>query len=98
MISAPALERLWRRGQHGWPARYPLAQAPNPPLLFAFAGWLVAAATDGDVHDLGRGVFLAGLAAWAWLELTDGVNLARRAFGAAGLVFVVTEIAAALGR
>ncbi len=37
------------------------------------------------------------LAAWAWLELTDGVNLFRRALGAAVLVGLVLRIGAALG-
>lgn len=94
---APGLEELWRRGQGGWPARYPLVQAPNAPLLFALAGWLTAAATDGDVHAFARAAFYAGLAAWAWEELTDGVNLVRRALGAAGLVYVVIKVGEALG-
>ena len=38
-----------------------------------------------------------GLAAWAWEELTSGVNWARRALGAAGLVYVVIKVGAALG-
>ena len=72
-------------------------QLPNAPLLVALAGWLVAALTDGSVHAYARGVFYAGLAAWAWGELTDGANWARRALGAAGLVFVVIKVGAALG-
>ena len=28
---------LWRRGQHGWPERFPLVQVPNAPLLVALA-------------------------------------------------------------
>jgi hypothetical protein len=91
------LGQLWRRGQRGWPARYPLVQAPNAPLLFAFAGWATAAATDGDVHAYARAAFYAGLAAWAWEELTDGVNLVRRALGAAGVVYVVVKVGEALG-
>jgi hypothetical protein len=54
----------------------------------------VAGGTAGDV---GRAVFYTGLAAWAWLELTDGANLFRRVIGAGGLVFVVVRIAQALG-
>lgn len=97
MSTKQTLGELWRRGQHGWPARYPLAQLPNPPLLVAAGGWLVAALTDGSTHDHARAVFYAGLAVWAWQELTDGVNLVRRGFGAAGLVYVVAEVGAALG-
>ena len=91
------LGELWRRGQHGWPARYPLAQFPNAPLLVAFAGWLAAEATDGSAHAYARAVFYAGLTVWAWEELTDGVNLFRRALGAGGLVYVVVEVGQALG-
>ena len=88
---------LWRRGQHGWPERYPLAQFPNAPLLVAFGGWLVAEATDGSAHAYARAVYYAGLTVWAWEELSDGVNLFRRALGAGGLVYVVVEVGQALG-
>jgi hypothetical protein len=33
-----------KRAQHGWPARFPVVQLPNAPLLVALFGWLVAAA------------------------------------------------------
>lgn len=84
---------LWRRGQEGWPRSFPLAQFPNPPLLIAFAGWLVAALTDGEAHDLGRAVFTIGLGIWAWLEATAGVNWLRRVIGAGALVSVVVGLA-----
>jgi hypothetical protein len=87
------LPELWRRGQRGWPARSPLVQFPNPPLLVAIGGWLVGAATGGTVHDYARAVFLVGLAVWAWLELVDGANPVRRALGAAGLAAVIVRIA-----
>ena len=96
IVRAIAPSMLSRRGRGGWPARFPLLQPPNAPLLVALAGWLVAALSDGVVHDYARATFYAGLAAWAWKELEDGVNWARRALGAAGLVFVVVKIAEAL--
>ena len=88
---------LWRRGQRGWPAAFPLAQFPNAPLLVALGGWLVAAMTGGAAHAYARAVFYAGIAAWAWAELTGGVNWARRALGAGGLVYVVVKLGASLG-
>lgn len=88
---------LWRRGQHGWPASYPLVQAPNPPLLAAGAASVLGVLTDGAAHDYARAAFYAGLSAWAWLELTDGANAARRTLGAAGLAYVVVRLGAALG-
>ncbi len=66
------------------------------PLLLAFGGWLVAALTDGSVHDYARGVFYAALAAWAWEETTGGANAVRRGLGAAGFVYVVVKVGEAL--
>ena len=70
-------------------------QLPNAPLLVALGGWLVAAVSGGLVHDCARATFYAGLAAWAWKELEDGVNWVRRGLGAAGLLFVVARLAEA---
>src|SRR3954449_8456590 len=92
-----ALANLWRRGQRGWPATFPVAQLPNAPLLLALAGLLVAALASGSVHDYARGAFYAGLAAWAWEELAGGVNWLRRVLGLAGLVYVVVKLGALLG-
>ena len=86
-----------RRGKRGWPASFPVAQLPNVPLSVALGGLLVAAVTDGSVHACARAVFYAGLAAWAWEELVGGVNWVRRAIGAAGLVYVVAKVGAAIG-
>jgi len=88
---------LWRRGQHGWPASYPVAQLPNAPLLVALGGWLLAALTDGPARAYGRATFYTGLAAWAWEELTDGANPVRRAMGATGLGYVIVKLSDALG-
>jgi len=80
-----------------WPASFPVVQFPNAPLLVALGGWLVALPTHGTVHDYARAVFYVGLTAWAWAELTEGVNWLRRLLGVAGLVFVIVQVAAALG-
>ncbi|HWX97134.1 MAG TPA: hypothetical protein VNZ01_09825 [Solirubrobacteraceae bacterium] len=87
---------LWRRGQVGWPRRFPIAQFPNPPLLAAFAGLGLAAATSGTAHDVGRAVFTVGLAVWAWQELVSGVNWFRRLLGAGALVWLVVGLAGEL--
>ena len=91
------LAARWRRGQRGWPAGFPLVQFPNAPLIAALGGWLVAALTHGSVHAYARAAFYAGLAAWGLGELTSGINLARRAMGAAGLLYAVVKVADALG-
>ena len=72
-------------------------QLPNPPLIGAFAALLVSAVTGGSVHDYAHGAFYALLAAWAWLELTGGVNAVRRIAGAVGLVYVAIKVGEALG-
>jgi hypothetical protein len=82
---------LWGRGQAGWPRRYPIAQFPNPPLLLAAAGWGLAAATGGTPHDVGRAVFILGLAVWALEEMVGGVNWFRRLLGVAALVWIVAS-------
>jgi hypothetical protein len=85
-----------RRGQRGWPARFPIAQWPNAPLSVALGGRAIAVMTDGSVHAYARAAFYAGLAPWAWEELVSGVNWVRRALGAAGLIYVVGKLIAAL--
>ena len=97
MSTAATLAEQWRRAQHGWPARFPLVQAPNAPLLVALGGGLTAAVTDGSAHAYGRAVLYAGLSVWAWEEMTGGVNWARRLLGAAGAVYVVARVGSALG-
>lgn len=87
----------WRRGQHGWPAAYPVAQFPNAPLLFALSASIVAALTVGTLHAYARAAFYAGLAAWAWAELADGDNAVRRALGASGLLYVIMKVGLAFG-
>ena len=96
MSATANMRDSWRRGQRGWPARFPLAQLPNAPLLVALGGQFVAVMTDGSVHAYARAAFYAGLTAWAWEELLSGVNWVRRALGAGALIYVVDQVAAAL--
>ncbi len=67
---------------------------PNPPLAFALVGlvlgWILSSGSTG--YALARAVFYVGLAVWAWLELSDGVNGFRRVLGAGGLVFVLFSL------
>jgi hypothetical protein len=90
------MAELWRRLQRGWPSRFPIVQFPNPPLLLAFGGWGLAAATGGTAHDIGRAVFIIGLGVWAWAEMVSGVNWLRRLLGAGALVWLVAALAGEL--
>jgi hypothetical protein len=85
------LVEWWRRGQAGWPRRFPVAQFPNAPLLLALAGQRVAGVGDADgvVRAAGRSVFMFGLGVWGWQEASEGVNWFRRLLGVGGLCWVV---------
>jgi len=92
-MSAVTIAELWRRGQVGWPPRFPIAQFPNPPLLLAFAGWGLAAAAGGTAHDVGRAIFTLGLAVWALQEAVGGVDWFRRLLGVGVLAWIVASLA-----
>ena len=95
-MSAVTVAELWRRGQVGWPRRFPIAQFPNPPLLLAFAGWGLAAVAGGTAHDVGRAVFTLSLAVWALEEVVGGANWFRRLLGVGALVWIVAGLAGEL--
>ncbi len=92
MLSMNAVE-LWRRGQAGWPQRFPVAQAPNPSLLVAFAGRALSARTGDTPRMVGRVISTAGLAVWAWQEATGGVNWFRRLLGVGTLARLTAGLA-----
>jgi hypothetical protein len=94
-MSGVSTGELWRRGQAGWPRRFPIAQFPNPPLLLAFAGWGLAAAAGGSAHDVGRAIFYLGLVVWALEEAVSGVNWFRRVLGVGALVWIVIALSSA---
>lgn len=83
----------WRVGQRGWPARFPLAQFPNAPLLVALAAMLVRALGGWPAADA---VARAALIVWAYEELARGVNPFRRLLGLVVLAAVVVGLAADL--
>jgi hypothetical protein len=95
-MSVVSIAELWRRGQAGWPRRFPIAQFPNPPLLLAFAGWGLAAAVGGTAHDVGRAIFILGVGVWAWEEAVGGVNWFRRLLGVGAFVWLAAGLAGEL--
>ena len=71
-----------------------VAQLPNLPLALA-----LVAVVAGHIFNEGstawgisRAVFFTGIAIWAWLELTEGVNGFRRVLGAGGLAWVIWSL------
>jgi hypothetical protein len=74
---------------------YVVGQFPNAPIVVAMlallASWLL---NEGSTAwDLARAVFHLAFALWAWLELSDGINLFRRLLGAAGIAYVIASLA-----
>jgi hypothetical protein len=72
----------------GWPARYPIFQPPNAPILVAQGLRVAAAVSHGPVRSAALAGSRAALAWWAYGELTQGANVVRRAIGAAALISV----------
>ena len=69
----------------GWPARYPIFQPPNAPVLVAQGLRLAAAVSDGPVRSAALVGSRAAMAWWAYGELSEGANVVRRAIGAVAL-------------
>jgi hypothetical protein len=76
-----------------WPRAFPVVQAPNAPLLVAFAGRGLQAVGRGRARRAGRAVFMLGLAVWAGEEAVDGVNWFRRLLGVATLGWMLRSAA-----
>lgn len=85
-MSSPAPPRP---GRSDWPRAFPLAQAPNAPLLVAFAGRGLQAIGHGRARRVGRAVFSLGLTVWAGEEALDGVNWFRRLLGVVTLAWLL---------
>ncbi len=80
-----------------WPASYPIAQFPNPPLIIGLAALGARYVATGAVADLLAALGYVFIAIWAYLELTARVNMFRRALGLAGLAYIVVTIAQRFG-
>ncbi len=74
---------------------YTVGQVPSLPLALALIGlvasWFLSSGSTG--YAFARALFYVGLAVWAWLEVSDGVNGFRRVLGAGGLIFVLASLA-----
>ena len=82
---------LWRRAQHGWPARFPIVQFPNAPLIVALVASIIGHVSSGTLHDVARVVSVLGLVTWAALELIGGANWVRRLLGAGFLAYLAVR-------
>jgi hypothetical protein len=80
-----------------WPAGYPIAQFPNPPLIIGLVALGARYLASGTWADALAAIGYVFIAIWAYLELTAGVNMFRRALGLAGLAYIVVIIAQRFG-
>lgn len=80
-----------------WPAQYPIAQFPNPPLIIGLVALGARYLASGTWADALAAIGYVFIAIWAYLELTAGVNLFRRALGLAGLAYIIVIIAQRFG-
>ena len=85
-----------RLARWAWPARFPIVQWPNAPLLVALAASVTSRLTHGVGRTYASSVFYIALSIWAYEELARGVNWFRRLLGAAILVYIVVRLATAL--
>ncbi len=81
-----------------FPQRFPIFQFPNRPAIVAAAAGAVARGASGRVaRDAAVVSHLASLV-WAYGEITDGANWARRLFGVIGGAYAVAGLASQASR
>jgi hypothetical protein len=80
----------------GFPARFPIAQFPNPPLIVAFLAAAASALVDGTAHSYAMSVAYLATAVWAYEELVEGVNWFRRLVGSGVAILLIVRVADAL--
>ena len=85
------------RAQHGFRAFHRVKGFPDPTLVLATLGLVLAWFTIGPVQEYSLALFYGALVIRAWAELTGGVSVFRRVLGAAGLGYFLFAVAQALG-
>jgi hypothetical protein len=91
---------LWqgfgRLTQLGWPARFPVVQFPNVPLIVAFLAGAAAARTHDPGHVYLASISYLAMGIWAYLELVYGVNWFRHLLGLGYAISTAVHLALAL--
>lgn len=96
-VTLTSVKAAWARGQRGWPARYPLVQFPNAPLLLSLLASLVHRLATETTADYAWVASRLALTVWAWEELVRGDNALRRVLGLAVLVLITRGLVDRLG-
>jgi hypothetical protein len=84
---------LQRLRRWSWPARYPIAQFPSPPILIGLLALGLRYVTPAAWADALSAIGYVFVGAWAYLEMTAGLNAFRRALGVAGLAYIIVVVA-----
>jgi len=88
----------WKRLRRwSWPRDYPIAQFPNPPLIIGLVALGLRYLASGAWADALGAVGYVFIGVWAYLELTAGVNLFRRALGLVGIAYIIVAITRGFG-
>jgi hypothetical protein len=80
----------------GFPARFPLVQFPNLPLILAFVLGTASRFVAGVDHNYLRAASYLAMTVWAYEELAHGTNWFRRVLGLAFVGILVTRVARAI--
>ncbi|HEX3908092.1 MAG TPA: hypothetical protein VHW92_09195 [Mycobacteriales bacterium] len=89
-------QRFNRLTQLGFPARFPLVQFPNLPLILAFVLGTASRFVTGVDHNYLRAASYLAMTVWAYEELAHGSNWFRRLLGLAFVGILVTRVARAI--
>jgi hypothetical protein len=68
---------------------------PNVPLLAAMLAYACSILAPGAATNVLTAISRVALGVWAYLELTVGGNVVRRALGLGVLVYVISAVATA---
>jgi hypothetical protein len=81
--------------QLGFPARFPLVQFPNLPLILGFVLGTASRFVTGVDHNYLRAASYLAMTVWAYEELAHGTNWFRRVLGLAYIGILLTRVARA---
>jgi hypothetical protein len=96
-LPPPSQFRAWRAFKRltalGFPARFPIIQFPNVPLIAAFAAGEVGRVLRGTEHSFAVSAAYLAMTIWAYEELVHGVNWFRRLLGLTYVIILVIRVA-----
>ena len=83
---------MTKRIPRSFPERFPIFQLPNRSAVVAFTAAAVARGTSGHVARDAAVISNVASLLWAYGEITDGANWARRLIGVAGGTYALVGL------